>query len=222
MTFSHTILHGNAVPRDGATQTVVQYRAPGVPYSDRTRVARRVLNVILGGSFTSRLNQNLREEHGYTYGARSGFGFDRDIGSFSAAASVKADVTGPALTEFMREFARMRADKGDITPAEVTKAKETIRTETIQAFGSLGGAISVATQLLEVGAPLDATAADLRALDAITAEQLNALSPAALPLDSGVLVLIGDKDLILKQIAGLKLPAPQFIDAQGRPINDAK
>ncbi len=59
------------VDRPNATQTVIQFAAPGVAFDNPLRVKRRLLNTILGGSFTSRLNQNLREDHGYTYGARS-------------------------------------------------------------------------------------------------------------------------------------------------------
>jgi zinc protease len=66
------------------------------------------MNTILGGSFASRLNTNLREEHGYSYGAGSGFSFWKVPGPFTASSSVKTDVTGPALGEFFNEFKKMR------------------------------------------------------------------------------------------------------------------
>jgi zinc protease len=65
------------------------------------------MNTILGGSFASRLNTNLREEHGYSYGARSGFSFWTVPGPFTASSSVQTDVTGPALGEFFIEFKKM-------------------------------------------------------------------------------------------------------------------
>jgi zinc protease len=66
------------------------------------------LNTILGGSFTSRLNSNLREQHGYAYGASSGFSFWNMPSPFIASSSVQTDVTGPALKEFFIELEKIR------------------------------------------------------------------------------------------------------------------
>jgi predicted Zn-dependent peptidase len=82
------------VDRPDAVQTVIRFVMPGVKYKDERRTTLRLMNTILGGSFTSRLNQNLREDHGYTYGARSRFSMEPSAGHFIASANVKADVTG--------------------------------------------------------------------------------------------------------------------------------
>jgi zinc protease len=71
------------------------------------------MNTLLGGSFTSRLNDNLREQHGYTYGAGSGFIFGRSSGVFLAGSDVQADATAPALGEFLKELERIRVPPTD-------------------------------------------------------------------------------------------------------------
>ena len=71
--------------------------------------ALQVMNAALGGLFTSRLSNNLREEKGYTYGVQSGFQYHRAPGPFAIASSVRTDVTGPALSEIFKEVRGMIA-----------------------------------------------------------------------------------------------------------------
>ncbi|MGE0393883.1 MAG: M16 family metallopeptidase, partial [Vicinamibacterales bacterium] len=106
-------------PRQVSTRRVVIVDKPGVPQS-QIRIGwvgpsratpdffpLEVMNTMLGGSFSSRLNDNLREEHGYTYGAYSMFDMRRVAGYFSAQAGVQTDKTADALREFFNEFARI-------------------------------------------------------------------------------------------------------------------
>ena len=204
------------VDRPGSTQTSIRFTAPGIAYDNASRVRVQLLNVILGGSFTSRLNQNLREDKGYTYGARSRFRMLNGAGSFSAAASVQAEVTGEALKEFLKEFGRIRA--GDISEAEATKAAETLRNDTISDFEGLGGLLNAAEDRLVHGLGFATVGADLAEMQGVHAADLNALAKTVLPVDKGVLVLVGDKGVILPQLEGLGLPAPELYDASGEPV----
>jgi predicted Zn-dependent peptidase len=201
------------VDRPNATQTVIHFATPGVPFRDKARVERRLLNTILGGSFTSRLNQNLREDHGYTYGARSRWSMDISTGDFSAAASVQAQATGAALKEFFNEFQRLKS--GDISDAETTKAKETLRQDMISDFEGLGGLLGVASRYLSSKLGFEAIAQDMEAITRVNTQQLNQLAKAAVALDDGVLVLVGDRALILEQIKDLNLPAPLDLTPTG-------
>lgn len=88
----------------GAEQSQIRIGWVGVPRSTPDYFALEVLNTVLGGSFTSRLNQNLPEEHGYTYGAGSAFQMRQSAGALLAAAGVQTDATAAALTEFFNEF----------------------------------------------------------------------------------------------------------------------
>jgi predicted Zn-dependent peptidase len=199
------------VDRPDAVQTVIRFEAPGFKYAEKNRVPLRMLNAVFGGGFSSRLNQNLREQHGYTYGASSRFGFEPSTGTFVASSSVKAEVTGASLKEFLGEITRIR--KGDsITDAETSRARETLRAEHIHATGDLAGIVGIASELAQNGLALDAWASDLAKLDEVRTADLNALAHDSIALERGVLVLVGDKKSILEQLKGLDLPAPVEVE----------
>ncbi len=92
------------IDKPGAAQSVISIGRIGVARSTADYFPIIIMNTILGGSFSSRLNQNLREKNGYTYGARSGFSFRESAGPFTAGASVQTEVTDKALTEFFNEL----------------------------------------------------------------------------------------------------------------------
>lgn len=96
------------IDKPGAAQSVIRIGRIGTSRVDPDFNSIVVMNTILGGSFTSRLNTNLREKNGYSYGAGSGFSFWKVPGPFTASSSVQTDVTGPALGEFFKEFEAMR------------------------------------------------------------------------------------------------------------------
>ena len=108
------------VDKPGAAQSEIRIGRLGVSRLTEDFYALEVLNTILGGSFTSRLNQNLREQHGYSYGASSSFAFRPLPGPFTARAAVQTDVTDKALTEFMKELANIMQPVSD---EELTRAK---------------------------------------------------------------------------------------------------
>lgn len=96
------------VDRPGAAQSAIRFGRVGPSRSTPDYATLEVLNTLLGGSFTSRLNDNLREQHGYAYGAFSGFDYRRSAGLFGAASDVQTQSTAEALTEFMKELTRIR------------------------------------------------------------------------------------------------------------------
>ena len=109
------------VDKPGAAQSVVQIGKVGVARSTPDYFAIEVMNTVLGGPFTSRLNQNLREVHGYAYGAFSGFEMRRGAGPFVAEAAVQTDSTAPALREMLGELKRIASER--VSDAELRKAK---------------------------------------------------------------------------------------------------
>jgi zinc protease len=110
------------VDRPGAAQTDMRLGLPGAPRTSKDYFSCVVANAILGGQFISRLNFNLREKHGYTYGARTEFSFRREGGPFVAGAPVKTAVTEPSLKETLGELARIR--ESDVTAPELRLAKD--------------------------------------------------------------------------------------------------
>jgi predicted Zn-dependent peptidase len=108
------------VDKPGAAQSAIRVGAAGPSWSAPGYAAAEVMNTLLGGSFTSRLNDNLREQHGYSYGAASRLLRYRTGGLFVAFSDVQTDKTAPAVTEFVKELARIRTPA---TAEEVERAR---------------------------------------------------------------------------------------------------
>lgn len=198
------------VDRPGAVQTAVGFMLPGIVRTDESNVRYRMLSTILGGSFTSRLNTNLREDKGYTYGASCRYDLPLHAPMFLVFSSVRADVTGPALKEFLFEIEKIRT--GDVSEAEVLKARSTLRTAAVESIQSLSDLVSATLAKQETHEGLDAIQRELNAMMKVTAADLNAAARTAIPLEKGVLVLVGDAATILPQLEGLGLPEPIRLD----------
>jgi predicted Zn-dependent peptidase len=204
------------VDRPGASQTIVVFQMPGQAGTDPLRLPADVFNTLLGGSFTSRLNQNLREDKAYTYGAGSRFERAPDQGSFGASAQVRTDVTGASIGEFLAEFERIRA--GGIAPEEVGSAASTVRSRIVSGYESLGSTVRTWLALRERGAGPEDAARDLAALPGIDAAQLDALAAGLVPVEHMLLVLVGDAEALLPQLLELPLPPVQRVDERGRIV----
>jgi predicted Zn-dependent peptidase len=109
------------IDKPGAPQSEVRIGHPAVARNNPDFFPMLVLNTLLGGSFTSRLQQNLRETHGYTYGARSSYSWRRGAGPFQAAAAVRTAVTDSSLVEFFKELNRVRSEA--VPADELARAK---------------------------------------------------------------------------------------------------
>ena len=194
------------VDRPGSVQTAIRFYFPSVPYASTNRLPYRGISTILGGSFTSRLNQNLREDKGYTYGASARFSFEPSLGYLVASSDVRTDVTGKSLQEFLNEIFRIR--KGDISAEEAAKASRLLRTSTIEQLANLDGILSMAVGLHRQKLSFGSVSDDLKGIDSLTAELMNRLANDSVQLEKAVIVLVGDKAEILKQYQGLGLPEP--------------
>jgi zinc protease len=197
------------VDKPGAVQTVIRIMMPTESFSAPSRYALTELGVVFGGTFTSRINHNLREEKGYTYGAGLNYAFSLPASYIVASSSVRTDVTGPSLKEFMAEFEKIRS--GDVSEVEAAKARNSIRVDAISAVGTRQGLIRTAITYLENGIPIAAAGRELANFDRVTSANLNAIAGGGLPIDRALIVLVGDKAEILKQISGLGLPDPEVV-----------
>ena len=92
----------------GSAQTTLVLAQPGISVTDPDSTALRVMNAVLGGGFTGRLNLNLRERHGYTYGASSNLDLDRDVGLITLQTNVSTESTGASIREILNEVAAIR------------------------------------------------------------------------------------------------------------------
>src|SRR6266576_4804459 len=110
------------VDRPNAPQTQLRVGVIGAPRSVPEFQAMQVMNTALGGLFSSRINMNLREEHGCTYGAQSFFQYRRGVGPFFAGGAIRTDATAPATQELFKEVTRIREE--ELKPEELQKAKD--------------------------------------------------------------------------------------------------
>ena len=123
------------VDMPGAEQSQIRIGWVGVPRSTPDYFTLEVLNTVLGGSFTSRLNQNLREEHQYSYGASSRFDMRLSAGPFQAGAGVQTDKTAEAMREFFNELNGISKPVG---ADELAKAKNYIALSFPSEFETIG------------------------------------------------------------------------------------
>jgi zinc protease len=199
------------VDRPGAVQTAVcfAFAAPG--HEDASRVARELVSIVVGEGFTSRLNQNLREAKGYAYGAGSRLRTEPAAGSWIASSSIRADVLGPALGEFLKEFARLEQGFDD---EEFDRARAQYRTRAIEGFEDLGAAVGTLVRLARKGLDERSVEIDLERAATLSRDAVEAVA-REMARQPYVLVLVGDAATIEAQLPGLALPAPERIDVEG-------
>ena len=206
------------VDKPNAPQTVIRIYQPSVVVTSLDTLAWQFVNIPLGGSFTSRINQNIREDKGYAYGASSYVSPQKLAGVLLSSASVAAETTGPALKEFLHELSRVPT--GDFTDEEFERARETWKSELVQSFETQSGVLSTLAGLYLNGKSTDFINAFARGLDALTLDDFNGFARKFPTIDQATITLVGDKNLILQQIEGMNLPTPTFRDSEGNLVKN--
>lgn len=175
-----------------AAQTMLMLAMPAPAQGDPTVEAARLAAVALGGTFTSRLNRKLREEKGYTYGARASLADGPDHGRLVISTAVQRDVTAPALADLLAELERVHQD---LAAPELDKARGAQRTDLVEGAGSRADLASTYAAVAASGRAPGALASRLQAQEGVTVEAtLAALGGAR--LDQATLVVVGDLDAI--------------------------
>lgn len=190
------------VDKPGAPQTQIRIGRIGVPRTTDDYSAITVMNTLLGGSFTSRLNQNLREKHGYTYGASSRFLFRPLPGPFVAASGVQTAVTDKALTEFMNE---LRAIRMPVTPEEAQRARNYVALGFPSEFQSVGQIAAQLEEMAQYGLPADHFNTFVGKILAVTPADMERVAKAYVDPERIVIVLVGDRSQIEKPVSALNL-----------------
>jgi len=204
------------VDRPAAPQSVVRIISPGTDRLSPDRPALSMLNAILGGSFTSRLNFNLREQKGYTYGAGSSFSFLRRPGAFAARAAVFTESTAAAVTEFLVELRAVR--ERPFTDEERTKARAMLLDRVAEGLATSGGIAATFAELALYGLPLDEPERFIAALERATPAELLRLARQYIDPEGACIVIVGDRAAIEPGLRALGLPAPELRDADGEII----
>jgi len=205
------------VDRPGAPQTQLRVATFGVPRSSPDYVPVRVMNTILGGMFASRINMNLREEHGYTYGANSQFMFWRSGGPFAVATGVRTDVTAPAVHEVMLELKKMSETR--VTPQELTLAKDAISLQLPALFETADRTTTSLSTLFTHGLPLNYYSNFAEQISVVDAQAVQDVAKKYLLADKFAVVAVGDRSKIGEGLEKeLGTPA-EIRDPDGAPVS---
>jgi len=190
------------VDKPGAAQSQIRIGWVGVPRSTSDYFAIEVLNTILGGSFTSRLNQNLREEHGYAYSAGSRFDMRLSAGPFFASAGVQTDKTADALREFFNELNGMLKP---VPPDDLRRAKNYIALGFPSEFETIGDLSAHLEELAVYKLPDDYFERYVANVQAVTAEQVQKAATTYIQPKRFAIVVVGDRKAIEPGIRALNL-----------------
>ncbi len=203
------------IDKPGAAQSSFRIGSVGVPRSTKDYFALTVMNTILGGSFSSRLNQNLRETRGYTYGAGSRFDMRRAAGPFTASAEIVAAKTDSALLEFMKELTRIR----DSVPTdELVRAKRYLE---LQLPGNFETTQQIANALVPValyGLPLDYYNNYVQNIDAVTQADVNRVARQYINPGALAVVIVGDRKTIEQGLRATNVGPVVVRDISGQAI----
>ncbi|AEU34741.1 M16 family metallopeptidase [Granulicella mallensis] len=215
-----TPTHVVIVDKPGAPQSALIAYGLGVPGNSPDLQPLQVMNYVLGGSFASRINMNLREVHGYTYGASSNYSLYRGGGPFQAGGLVRTDVTGPAAKELMTEIRRFPSTPP--TEAELNEAK-TARIQSLPGqFETTGSIASSMGSIFLYDRPLDYYATLPEKYRAVTAANVERVAKEDVHPDELIIVAAGDRTKIEPQLKDAGLGPVEVRDINGKLVTDAK
>jgi len=203
------------IDKPGAAQSSFRIGEVGVPRSTQDYFALTVMNTILGGSFTSRLNQNLRETRGYTYGAGSRFDMRRAAGPFLASAEIVTAKSDSALLEFMKELNGIRQL---VPPAELSRAKRYLQ---LQLPGNFETTQQIAAALVPValyGLPLDYYNNYVQNIEGVTQADVARVAQQYINPGSLAVVIVGDRKTIEAGLKATNVGPIAIRDISGQPI----
>ena len=207
------------VDRPGAVQSVITVTYPvELTPNSPDRIAASVANGILGGGgFSGRLMQNLREDKGFTYGARSSLSYDPLVGVFTASAQVRNEVTDSAIAEFIYEIDRMANEQ--VSPEDLQKTKNIMAGSFARSLERPQTVANFALNIARYNLPADYYEKYLENLAAVTAEDVMRVAKMYLNSNNANILVVGDKDAVAAKIAKYDAnKVVDFYDNYGNPV----
>lgn len=198
------------IDKPGAAQSELRIGHTGVNRMTPDYFNLTVVNTILGGSFTSRLNQNIREEHGYAYGASSRFGFQKNTGAFLAASAVQTEVTDSAIFEFMKELKGI----SKISEEDLTRARNYVALSFPSDFADVQSIADNIGNQIFYGLPKDYYNTYTRNILDVTVDNAVKTAKNYIKTDDLVIVVVGDKAKIEAKIKGLNLGEIKYLSIE--------
>ena len=198
------------VDKPGAKQAVVRIIKPALPYDATGEQFRsKLMNFALGGMFNSRINLNLREDKGYTYGASSGFAGGKTLGWFHAGADLKVENTADGIKEILKEIQDYR--QNGMTQQELLLMRNAFTQGDALAYETPSSKAEFLRHLLTYDLDKSYRKDQNNIISTITTEELNALAAKLLRLEQMQIVVVGDAQVIREQ---LKTLGREIIDLQ--------
>ena len=198
------------VDRPSAPQTHLLVGQIGVTHGHPDYAAIELMNAILGGTFSSRINTNLREVHGYTYGARSGFSYHRSPGPFTIRADVRTDATAAALREIFHEMERLR--DAPPSPEELAVVVESFTRSLASRFETLASSAGSVGELFVHDLGLDFFKNLPAAVASVSLGDIHRAARNHLRPESMVVVAVGDANAIERALHELNLGPVSLLD----------
>jgi len=206
------------VNQEKAAQSEIRIGYVAMPFDATGEYYRsNIMNFILGGAFNSRINLNLREDKGFTYGARSGFNGTDLGGIFGASAGVKASATDSSVVEFMKEISNY-AQNG-ITDAELTFTKSSITQRDALNYETPFQKANFLGRILRYNLSKDFVKQQIDILGKITKGEIDALAQKNLPYNNMVILVVGDKALVKPGLEQLGYEIIE-LDKEGMPVGN--
>jgi zinc protease len=174
------------------------------------------MNTILGGMFQSRLNANIREEKGYSYGVSSNFAYGKGPGAFRAGGDIVTAKSDVALVEFMKELRGIIGSR-PITDEELTTAKDALVQRLPGTFASVSSINSAITTLWTQNLPDDYYQQYAKQIAAITKDDVLRVAKQYVTVDNLAIVIVGDRSVIEGPLKATNIAPIAFYDIEGNP-----
>lgn len=205
--------------RPGAAQSELRLCMLGPGRDHEDYIVLDVLNTILGGGFSGRLNLNLREDKGYTYGAYSAIRYARYQSLLLASTPVESSVTVPAVQELFAEIDALHEWKKPVTEKELDDAKKGLTRGFAQRFETMSQLASEVAELQGFGLSMSELQAYTERIDGVTIESLEAASKRYFDSQRAILVVVGDASRVREDLSALDFGRTTIVDADGAEIS---
>ena len=204
------------VDREGAAQSTFAIGHPGPARNTPDYFALQVMNTMLGGMFQSRLNANIREEKGYSYGVSSSFAYGKGPGAFRSGGDIVGDKTDAALVEFMKEL-RGIVGARPVTDEELQTAKDSLIQRLPATFASVSAINGALTTLWSQGLPDDYYQQYTKAIAAVRKEDVLRVAKQYIDVDNLAIVIVGDRAKIEAPLKATNIAPIAYLDIEGDP-----
>jgi zinc protease len=197
------------VNKEGAAQSSLRTAQPSIRYDALGDFYKAGLaNFALGGTFNSRINLNLREDKGYTYGARSGFNGGPELGGFNVSTEVNKDATAASITEVLKELQSYAAAGMD--EAEYDYMRSAIGQRDALLYETPGNKLGLLANIMRYDLPLNYRTQQATLLKETDRETLNALSAKLIQPGNMAIVVVGDENALRGDLEALGMPIKQL------------